>query len=74
MSQVLDKIIQSKARGVLIYPHWLLQPWFARLEACSLKTLVLPSPRLCIRPHHPGKVEPLLHYGLTLKAILFDLS
>ena len=74
MSQVLDKIIQSKARGVLIYPQWPLQPWFARLEACSLKTLVLPSPRLCIRPHHPGKVEPLLHHGLTLKAILFDLS
>ena len=22
MSQVLDKIIQSKARGVLIYLHW----------------------------------------------------
>jgi hypothetical protein len=26
------------------------------------------------RPHHPGKVEPFLHQGLVLKAMLFDFA
>lgn len=34
----------------------------------------LPSPYTCVRPHHPGKVEPFLYRGLVLKAMLFDFA
>ena len=59
---------------VLIYPVWPLHPWFAKAEACSLFSITLPAPRKCVRPHTPGKVEPLLHRDLVLRAMVFDLS
>jgi hypothetical protein len=51
-----------------------VQLWYTDLEACSKAIFLLPSPYTCVRPHHTGKVEPFLHRGLVLKAMLFDFS
>jgi hypothetical protein len=71
---VLDKMIASKARGVLISPVWPLHPWFAKAEACSLFSITLPAPRKCVRTHTPDKVDQLLHRDLVLRAMVFGLS
>jgi hypothetical protein len=74
LPQVLLKMQASRAKGVVVYPDWPLQLWFADLEACNKAIFHLPSPYTCVRPHHPGKVEPFLHRGLVLKAMLFDFA
>ena len=68
------KMKASRAQGVVVYPQWPLQLWYAELEACSKAIFSLPSPHTCVRPPHTGKVEPFLHRGLVLKAMLFDFA
>ena len=74
LPQVLLKMKSSRAKGVVVYPDWLLQLCFADLEACIKAIFHLPSPYTCVLPHHTGKVEPFLHRGLVLKAMLFDFA
>jgi hypothetical protein len=58
-SQVLEKLRASRARGILAYPYWSLQPWFRSAAAVllalqpatstSLRQIAPPRPRRALR-------------------------
>jgi hypothetical protein len=72
LPQVLVKLRASRAKGILIYPYWPLQPWFQEVQQLSAAHFLLPPPRLCVRPHHPGMVEPFVNREVQLRAVVFD--
>jgi hypothetical protein len=61
LPQVLEKLRASRARGILVYPYWSLQPWFQDVQRLSDVHFRLPSPHLYVRSHHPGMVEPFVN-------------
>ena len=69
--QVLQKIIQEKAKGILIVSNWATQPWFPLLEQVLVKQQVVqrPSKQTLVLPARPNKVHPL-HQKLELKICL----
>jgi hypothetical protein len=72
LPQVLEKLRVSRARGILVYPYWPLQPWFQEVQRLSTFHFSLPPPRLCVRSHHPGLVEPFVNREVRLWAVVFD--
>ena len=74
LSQVLEKVRVSRARGTLIYPFCPLQPWFQRVYRISTTHYILPPPHLCVRPHHPVIVEPFVNREVQLRAVVFDCA
>jgi hypothetical protein len=74
LPQVLEKLRASRAKGILIYPYWPLQPWFQEVQQLSAAHFLLPPPRLCVRPHHPGMVEPFVNREVQLRAVVFDCA
>ena len=57
LPQVLFKMKDSHAKGVVVYPRWSLQSWYTEFEVCNKAIYHLPSPYTCVHPHHPDKVE-----------------
>jgi hypothetical protein len=74
LPQVLEKLRASRARGILVYPFWPLQPWFQDVQRLSALHFSLPPPRLCVRSHHPGLVEPFVNREVRLWAVVFDCA
>ena len=72
LPQVLEKVRASRSSGILIYPYWPLQPWFQGVQQLSPAYYILPSPHLCVRPHHPGIVESFVNREVQLRAVVFD--
>lgn len=64
----LNKIINDKASGILVFPHWPGQPWFPLLKTMITSEIIFfePNPHLLksrFRSLHP------LHQTLTLAAV-----
>ena len=74
LPQVLEKLRVSRARGILVYPYWPLQPWFQEVQRLSALHFSLPPPRHCVRSHHPGLVEPFVNREVRLRAVVFDCA
>uniref|UniRef100_A0A7S0Z4Q6 Reverse transcriptase domain-containing protein n=1 Tax=Hemiselmis tepida TaxID=464990 RepID=A0A7S0Z4Q6_9CRYP len=72
--RVLFKLREERARGIIIVPHWPSQAWWPTLMELAVRVVNLPRPRQVVRPAHDGVVEPLLHAGLRLRAVLVDGS
>ena len=72
LPHVLEKVRVSRSRGILIYPYWPRQPWFQGVYQLSTTHYILPPPHLCVRPHHPGIVEPFVNREVELWAMVFD--
>jgi hypothetical protein len=66
LPQVLEKLRASRARGILVYP--LLAPSAIVPRSAAAVRL----PRLCVRSHHPGLVEPFVSREVRLRAVVFD--
>jgi hypothetical protein len=56
LPQVLEKLRASRARGILVYPYWPLQPWFQEVQRLSAFHFSLPPPRLCASSS-PSSIE-----------------
>ncbi len=69
LPQVLEKLRTSRAKGILIYPYWPLQSWFQEVHRLSSFHFRLPPPRLSVRSHHPGIVEPFVNREVQLRAV-----
>ena len=74
LPQVLEKVRVSRARGILVYPFWPRQAWFQGVQQLSSEHYLLPPPHLCVRPHHPGIVEPFVNREVRLRAVVFDCA
>jgi hypothetical protein len=74
LPQVLEKLRASRAKGILIYPYWPLQSWFQEVQRLSTFHFRLPPPRLGVRPHHPGVVEPFVNRQVQLRVVVFDCA
>ena len=74
LPQVLEKVRVSRARGILVYPFWPRQAWFQGVQQLSSDHYLLPPPHLCVRPHHPGIVEPFVNREVRLRAVVFDCA
>ena len=74
LPQVLEKVRASRSRGMLIYPYWPHQPRFQGVQQLSTAHYILPPPHLCVRPHHPGIVEPFVNREVQLRAVVFDCA
>jgi hypothetical protein len=53
---------------------WPLQSWFQEVQRLSAFHFRLPPPRLCVRSHHPGIVEPFVNREVQLRAVVFDCA
>ncbi|MCP3933068.1 MAG: hypothetical protein GY705_28695 [Bacteroidetes bacterium] len=69
MTRVLGKVVADKAKVLLIYPDWQMQPWWARLQKLLVGVPIsLPWSSLEL-PQVPGRVHPL-KARLHLKACM----
>jgi hypothetical protein len=48
--------------------------WFQEVQRLSAFHFRLPPPRLCVRSHHPGIVEPFVNREVQLRAVVFDCA
>ena len=72
MTRVLQKMVQDKARGIVIGPNWPTQAYFTRLKEISMSYIILPPRRdMLYLPNNPDTVHPL-HKKLSLIACLVD--
>jgi hypothetical protein len=51
-----------------------LQFQFQEVQRLSAFHFRLPPPRLCVRSHHPGIVEPFVNREVQLRAVVFDCA
>eukprot|EP00794_Sanderia_malayensis_P014575 gene14575-16077_t len=67
IQRTIKKIIQEKAQGILVVPHWTSQTWYPMLIAILQKQPVFLKPKedLLTLPAEPGVKHPL-HKKLTL--------
>ncbi len=69
IARVLQKMERDRVKGILIYPNWATQPWFARLAKMRIgEETILPWDCLCM-PQNKDMVHPL-HKRLHLRACL----
>ena len=63
------KIIQDKARGIIIVPNWPSQSWFSMLQRIQIEEpfSILPSEHQLYLPCQPQELHPL-HKKLELLA------
>ena len=59
--QVLQKIIQDKATGIMVVPMWLTQPWYLIMTSLLVLPLITlpPSKNLLSLPAFPEENHPL---------------
>jgi hypothetical protein len=74
LEQVVDKIVTQGGKGVIIYPQWPLQRWFANVSKLPGLLLKIPPPRFSVVAHHPGRVEPRCNHAVQLLALVFQVS
>ncbi len=74
MAQVLLKLHEDRARGVLIIPLWPSQAWWPLVLRLRARWVRLPPPRDCVLPLHGGPVEPFAHFTTRLVALVFDAT
>lgn len=61
----LRKIIDDRADGILVYPHWPSQPWFPLLQNLIVSDVLYLSPNKYLLQSHFRDYHPL-HKKLTL--------
>ena len=70
--QVLQKILQEEALGILVVPDWPTQPWFIRLMEMTVTSVILyPRQDLLILPSDAELTHPLAE-TLHLRCCLTD--
>ena len=74
MAKVLHKIVEDRASGVLIIPHWPSQAWWPLVLRLRARWVHLPAPRHCVLPLTRHRVDPFAHDTTRLKALVFDAS
>jgi len=74
MGTVVNKIVTQGSKGVIIYPQWPLQRWFANVRKLPGLLLKIPPPRFSVVAHHPGRVEPQYNHAVQLLALVFQVS
>ena len=69
--KVLRKIIQDKARGIIVVPDWPTQTWYPMLKKLQEQAPILlrPSPQMLTMPSQPELKHPLMK-NLTLAICL----
>jgi len=74
MAKVLHKIVEDRASGVLIIPHWPSQAWWPLVLRLRARWVHLPAPRHCVLPLTRHRVDPFAHDTTRLTALVFDAS
>jgi len=72
LPDIIGKLAAERPAGVLIVPCWTTQVWWPSLLALGGRALDLPPPLFSVDPLHPRPVEPFLHPGLRLRAVVFQ--
>ena len=72
LPDIIGKLAAERPAGVLIVPCWTTQVWWPSLLALGGCALDLPPPLFSVDPLHPRPVEPFLHPGLRLRAVVFQ--
>ena len=72
LPDIIGKLIFERPVGVLIVPVWPTQIWWPRLRHLCAVHLDLPVPKFSVQALHARKVEPFLHPGLRLRAIVLQ--
>ena len=72
LPDIIGKLAAERPAGVLIVPCWTTQVWWPSLLALGGRVLDLPPPLFSVDPLHPRPVEPFLHPGLRLRAVVFQ--
>lgn len=70
LPDIIGKIDSERPAGVLIVPVWPSQVWWPRLLQLPGTHLDLPPPKFSVQALHGRKVEPFLHPGLRLRAVV----
>ena len=70
LPDIITKLSIEKPAGVLIVPSWPSQTWWPSLLALGGTHLELPRPTFSVAALHARQVEPFLHHGLRLRAIV----
>jgi hypothetical protein len=71
LPDIIGKLAVEQPAGVLIVPYWTTQTWWPSLLALGGRHFDLPPPLFSVDPLHPRPVEPFLHPGLRLCAVVF---
>ena len=71
LQDIITKLSIEKPPGVLIVPCWPSQTWWPSLLALGGIHLDLPRPSFSVVAQHTRQVEPFLHPGLRLRAVVF---
>lgn len=71
LQDIITKLSIEKPHGVLIVPCWPSQTWWPSLLALGGIHLDLPRPSFSVVAQHTRQVEPFLHPGLRLRAVVF---
>lgn len=72
LGDIIGKLAIERPAGVLIVPCWPSQTWWPSLLALGGRHLDLPRPTWSVKPMHNRPVEPLLHHGLRLRAVVLE--
>ena len=59
--QVLQKIVQDTAEGIVVVPNWPTQPWFPLLKELLVQPprIIAPSKRMLVLPAMPEEIHPM---------------
>ena len=72
LGDIISKLQQEKPAAVLIVPHWPTQVWWPQLLSLGGSHFELPPPKFCVEALHGRLVEPFLHAGLALRAVVLQ--
>ena len=72
LPDIIGKLAAERPAGVLIVHCWTTQVCWPGLLALGGRELDLPPPLFSVDPLHPRPVEPFLHPGLRLHAVVFQ--
>ena len=72
LGDIISKLQQEKPAAVLIVPHWPTQVWWPQLLRLGGSHFELPPPKFCVEALHGRLVEPFLHAGLALRAVVLQ--
>ena len=70
LGDIITKLHQERPAAVLLVPHWPTQIWWPQLLQLGGYHLDLPPPKYCVEALHGRLVEPFLHAGLALRAVV----
>jgi hypothetical protein len=70
IGDIITKLHQERPVAVLLVPHWPTQIWWPQLLQLGGYHLDLSLPKYCVEALHGRLVEPFLHAGLALRAVV----